>query len=63
MKIQYSNEFVEQLRMGGTTTCVYQFIYNKKESFDTDIIQYFIMPGLLLCIKVYSYVVHMFYAW
>ena len=41
----------------------YQFIYNEKDSFDTDIIQYFIMNGLGLCIKVDSYVAHFFNAW
>ena len=49
--------------MGDTTTCVYQLIYDEKYSVDTKIIQYFIMHGLGLCIKVNSYVAHMFYAW
>ena len=44
--------------MGDTTTCVYQFSYNKNE----DIIQYFIMHWLEICIKVDSYVAHTFYA-
>ena len=48
--------------MGDPTTCVYQFIYDENESDDTKIIQYFIMYGLVLCIKVNSYVTHMFYA-
>ena len=30
---------------------------------DKNIIQYFIMHGLVLCVKVDSYVAHMFYAW
>ena len=34
----------------------------KKESVDTKIIQYFVMHGLGLCIKVDIYVAHMFYA-
>ena len=46
MKIQYANEFVEQLGMGDHKTCVYQFIYDKKYSVDTDIINYFIRNGL-----------------
>ena len=29
MKIQYANEFVQNLGMGYPTTCVYQFIYKK----------------------------------
>ena len=44
-------------------TCVYQFIYDEKDSVGTEIIQYFVMHGLGLCIKVDSYVAHMFYAW
>ena len=61
MKLQYANEFIEKLGMGDTTTCVYQFIYDGKYSVDTNIIQYFIMHGLGLCIKVDSYVEHTFY--
>ena len=49
--------------MSDTTACVYKFIYNEKDSVDTNIIQYFIMHGLVLCIKVDSYVAHMLYAW
>ena len=49
--------------MGDTTTCVYQFIYNEKFKNDTQITKYFIIHRLVLCIKVYSYVDHMFYAW
>ena len=30
MKIQYANELLQKLGMGHPTTCVYQFIYNKK---------------------------------
>ena len=36
MKTQYENEFVEQLGIGDPTTCVYQLIYNEKESVDTE---------------------------
>ena len=49
--------------MGDTTACVYQFIYSGNDSDDKKIIQYFIMHGLVLCIKVDSYVAHMFYSW
>ena len=45
------------------TTCVYQFILDENLSVDTEIVQYFIMHVLGLCIKVDSYVAHMFYAW
>ena len=42
--------------IGDPETCVYQFIYNENDNYDTNIIQYFIMHGLGLCIKVNSYV-------
>ena len=49
--------------MGDPTTCVYQFVYDERYSVDTDVIEYFIMHGLGLCIKLNMYVAHMFYAW
>ena len=49
--------------MGDPTTCVYQFIYDENYNEETGIIKYFIMHGLGLCIKVYSYVAHMLYSW
>ena len=49
--------------MGDTTTRIYQLIYDKNDNSDTKIIQYLILHGLGLCIKVDSYVAHMFYAW
>ena len=63
MKLQYANEIIEKSGMGDTTTCVYKLICGEKDSFDTKIIQYFIMNGLVLCAKIDSYVAHMFYAW
>ena len=63
MKIQYAKCFVQKLGMGNTTTCVYQFSYNEKDNNDTHKTQYFIMHGLRLCIKVDSYVAHIFYPW
>ena len=48
--------------MGDTTTRIYQLIYDKNDNSDTKIIQYLILHGLGLCIKVDSYVAHMFYA-
>ena len=63
MKIQLANELFEQLWMGDPAKCVYQVIYYEKDSVDTEIIKYFIMHGLGLCIRVNSYVTHMFYAW
>ena len=47
--------------MGDPTTWVYQFIYDENDNVDTKIIQNYIMHGVGLCIKVYSYVTHMFY--
>ena len=41
MKIQYANEFDENLGKGDPTTCIYQFIYNEKDGVDTEIIQFF----------------------
>ena len=43
--------------------CVYKFIFNENYSNDTNIIQYFIMRGLGLCIKLNSFVACIFYAW
>ena len=63
MKIQYDNNFVQKLGVSDTTTCAYQLIYNENDKNDTHITQYFIMHGLGLCIKVDSYLGHMFYAW
>ena len=61
MKLQYENKFVQKLGIGDLTTCAYQFIYDEKDSEDTHITKYFIMHELGLCIKVDSYVAHMFY--
>ena len=58
MKVQYANEFVQKLVKDDPTPCVYQFIYNKNDSDDTKRIQYFIMHGLGLFIKVDSYMSH-----
>ena len=41
---------------------VYRFIFDQYDSNDTKILQYFVMNGLGLCIKLNSYVSHMFYA-
>ena len=45
------------------TTFVYQFIFDQYDSNYTKIIQYFVMHGLGLCIKLNIYVEHMFYTW
>ena len=48
---------------GDPITCIYQFIYDESNSYETKIIQYFIMHVLGLCIKEDSYVIHIIYAW
>ena len=63
MRIQYANECFQNLGMGDPTTCIYLFIYDEHDNDNTKIIQYIIICGLVLCIKLYSYVSHMFYAW
>ena len=63
IKIQYANELVQNVGLGYNTTCVYQFIFGENDSNDTKIIQYFIMHGPVLCIKLNSFVSHMLYAW
>ena len=42
-------------------TCVYQYILDQYDSNDKNIIQYYVMHGLGLCIKLKSYLAHMFY--
>ena len=47
--------------LGNTKICVYQFIFYQDEINDTKITQYCIIYGIGLCIKLNSYVAHMFY--
>ena len=63
MKIQYQITLFKNLGIVETTTCVYQFIYDKNNNNYTKTIQCFIINELGLCIKVDNYVVHMFYSW
>ena len=63
MKIKYANEFIINMRLGDSTTCLYQFIYDENDSNDTNIIQYCIMHGLRLWIKLNSFLAHIFYEW
>ena len=63
MRIQYANEFIITMGLGDPSTCVYPFILYENDSNDTNIIQYFIMHGLLLCTKLNNFGAHMFYAW
>ena len=61
--MKYANEFIQNMGLVDPATCVYQFIFHQYDSNDTKIIQYFIMHGLGLCIKLNGFVSHMFYAW
>ena len=61
MKIEYANECIQNLGMSHPTTCVHQFIYDENNNDEMKTMQYFLMHGLVLFIKVYSYVDHMFY--
>ena len=61
--MNYANEFIQDVGLGHAITCVYQVIFYQDASNDTKIIQYFIMHGVGLCIKINSIVAHMFYAW
>ena len=63
MKIQYSREFIQNMGLIDPTTCFYQFIFDENDSNYTSIIQYFIMHGLGLCIKLNIFVAHIFYVW
>ena len=49
--------------LGDPTRCVYRFIFDPDDSYDKKIIEYFLMHGILLCIKLNSYMAYMFYAW
>ena len=53
---------MKNLGIGDPAICVYQFIYNIDDNNDTKILQYFIIHGLGLCIKVEKYVAQIFYA-
>ena len=63
IKIEYEDELFKNQVMGGPKRYVYQFIGDENDHDETNIIQYFIMHGLVLFIKVDSYVAHIFYAW
>ena len=46
MIIQYLNGIMLNMKLDDTTTSVYQLIFDKNDSNDTKIIQYFTMHGL-----------------
>ena len=49
--------------LGDTTTCVYSFLFDNEYIDITHILQFFDMYGLGICIKLNSYVAHMFNVW
>ena len=55
--------FIHNIGLGDPTTCVYQFIFDKKDINGTQIKQYFVMHRLGLCTILNSYVLHMLYEW
>ena len=61
MKIKYTNEIILNMELGDTTTYVYQTCFCENYNNGTKMIQYFIIFGLGLCIKLDSFVSHMFY--
>ena len=61
--MEFENEFIHDMVLIDPKTCVYQFIFDKYDSSDTKVIQYYVMHGQGLCIKLNSYVAHMLYAW
>ena len=63
MKIQYANESIINMILGDPTTCVYKLVYDENYSNDINVLQYFNMHGLVLYIKIDSFVAHMLYAW
>ena len=48
--------------LGDPKTCVYQFTFDEYYIGNTQILQYFVMRGLGVYIKINSYVAHIFYA-
>ena len=61
MRIKYANEFIEKMVLVDTTTFVYQIIFDEIYSNDTNVIQYFIMNGLVVCITLNSFVSHIIF--
>ena len=49
--------------MSDPTTWVYQFIFYKYESKETNIIHYFVIHWLGLCIKLNSSIANILYTW
>ena len=46
MKIQYENEFVQNLGIGDPIKCVHQFIYDENVNGDMNIIQFLLCMDL-----------------
>ena len=58
-KKRYISKWIESFGIGIQTTCVYQFISSKINSFK--ILQYFVYEGLQLAVEVPNYSTHIFY--
>ena len=63
-KTEYAKTFIERLGFGVPTTCGYQFVNDEddEENDDFECFQYFVMPGLGICVRVRENSTHGFYA-
>ena len=59
-KVRYLKDWIDLYGLGTPTTCVYQFVTGSSVCMP-DIIQYFIMDGVGICVRLRSHVGHMFY--
>ena len=53
-KTEYAKTFIDRLGFGVPTTCGYQFVHDEddEENDDFECFQYFVMPGLGICVRV-----------
>ena len=61
IKINHANESIQKIGLVDPTKYIYESIFDEDDSHDTNIIQYFIIHGLGLCIKLNNVSSHMFY--
>ena len=54
IKTRYANDFIINKVFGGPIKYIYQFIFDENGCNNTNIIQYFILHVLVLCIKLNS---------
>ena len=62
MKIKYEDRFIQNMGLGDPTTFLWVHFYQYGSN-DTNIIQYYIVHLLVLCIKINGSEVHKSYAW